>query len=220
MPIPGNQMGVVILDWIYENTYYEGEFDSENPSPPTCFAFGRDGTTMVPHENVVEAGQAQHETCKGCPHDEWGSAERGRGKACRNLRRLAIIPGGTIDVNSGRFEPFTDPAQFEAGAVGYLKIPPTSGKGFGTYVKQIGGALKRPPHGVFTRVVVKPDAKTQVAVTFEPLAPLPMEIVQITMRRHKELADAIEAPYPLTYERETAAPPPRQTARTARKAKY
>jgi len=132
MPIPGNQMGVVILDWIYENIYYEGEFDSENPSPPTCFAFGRDGTTMVPHENVVEAGQAQHETCKGCPHDEWGSAERGRGKACRNLRRLAIIPGGTIDVNSGRFEPFTDPAQFEAGAVGYLKIPPTSGKGFGT----------------------------------------------------------------------------------------
>ena len=221
MPIPGNQMGVVILDAILENVFYDGKFDPEQPAPPVCFAFGRDAADMTPHEVVVEAGQAQNDMCKGCRHNEWGSAETGRGKACRNTRRLAIIPAGTIDVNTGRFEPFNYPEQFERGAVGYLKVPPTSGKGFDTYVKQVAEALKRPPHGIYTRIVVKPDAKTQVAVTFEPLAPLPMEIVQVTMRRHTEVGDAIEAPYPLTYERnEAPRRPPTPPARTARKAKY
>ena len=228
MPLPGNQMGVVILDAILENVYYEGEFNPDEPAPPTCFAFARDAALLTPHEVVVEAGQAQHAQCKGCPHNEWGSADRGRGKACRNVRRLALIPAGTIDVASGRFEPYTDPSQFERGAVGYLKVPVTSCKGFDTFVKQVAGALRRPPHGIFTRVVVRPDPKTQVAVTFEPLAPLPNNVISIAMRRHAELAEEIAQPYPLTYDRDEVPPAPvRGRATTpagrsgqARRAKY
>lgn len=227
-PVPGNQMGVVILDWILENVFYEGEFDANNPTPPTCFAYGRDAA-MAPHKVVFEAGQQQHETCRGCPRNEWGSAERGKGKACRNTRRLAIIPAGTINVQSGQFEAFTDVAQFENAAVGYLKVPVTSCKGFDTYVKQVAGALKRPPHGIFTRVVVKSDAQVQVRVTFEPLAPVPPALIGTMMTRHSEVTREIEQPYPLTFDRpEPERPAPRASggrsaphaAQPARRAKY
>lgn len=209
MPIPGNQMGVVIVDWVLENVYYEGDFNADNPQPPTCFAFGRDAATMRPHDDVFEADQAQHETCRGCPQNEWGSAERGRGKACRNVRRLAIIPAGTIDSASGRFEAYGEQEQFERATISYLKVPVTSGRGFDTYVKQVAGALRRPPHTVFTRVVVRPDPKNQVMVTFEPLAPVPNELIGIMMRRHADVAKEIEQPYALSYDdapAETARP--------------
>src|SRR4029077_7888311 len=49
MPLPGNQMGVVILDAILENVYYEGEFNPDEPAPPTCFAFARDAALLTPH---------------------------------------------------------------------------------------------------------------------------------------------------------------------------
>jgi hypothetical protein len=199
-PIPGNQMAVVILDHIHENVFYEGIYDAGNPRPPTCFAFARDGSELAPHETVVEAGQAQHETCKGCSQNEWGTAERGRGKACRNTRRLAMIPAGTIDVNSGRFTPFTDPDHFETATVGIMKIPVTSVNGFGTYVKQVSGAVRRPPHGVFTRVRVVPDPKTQVRVLFEPLDNAPAGIIPILMKRHAETRETIMFPYPLSYD--------------------
>ena len=208
MPLPGNQMGVVILDWVLENVYYEGDFDAENPVPPTCFAFGREtAADMRPHDVVFEADQAQHETCRGCPQNEWGSAVRGRGKACRNIRRLAIIPAGTIDANTNRFTAFADPAQFEKAGVGYLKVPVTSGRGFDTYVKQVAGALRRPPHAVFTRVVVRPDPKTQVAVTFEPLEPAPTDLIPILMQRHRAIMSELEQPYSLTVEEREPAKP-------------
>lgn len=221
MEIPGSQMGCVILDWIHENVYYEGVFDRDNRTPATCFAFARDAADLAPHPSVFEASQAQHDTCRGCPQNAWGSASRGIGKACRNIRRLAIIPGGTINLNTPaphRFEPFTDSEQFERSAVTILKVPVTSSRGFDTFVKQVANALRRPPHGIFTRVVVKPDSKNAVSVTFEPLAPLPNDIIGIAMRRHAEIAESIEQPYALSYDEA-----PAQTnrgAQSARKAKY
>lgn len=208
-PIPGNQMAVVIIDAILENVFYEGAYDADNPAPPTCFALGRDDAEMAPHETVVEAGQAQNETCRGCANNEWGSAERGRGKACRNTRRLALIPAGTIDVSNGRFSPFVDADHFETAAIGYLKVPVTSVKAYATYVKQVAGALRRPPHGVFTRVRVVPDASTQLKVLFEPLDAVPPGIIPVLMKRHEEAKAVIGFPYQLSYDQpETERPAP------------
>jgi hypothetical protein len=197
-PMPGNQMATVILDSIFENVYYEGRYDPENPAPPTCFAFGRD-ENMSPHEVVVKAGQAQHSTCKGCPMNEWGSSEVGRGKACRNTRRLALIPAGTFDSHN-RFQAINDPDHFSSAAIAYMKLPVTSVKSYASFVKQLAGALRRPPHGVFTRVRVEPDPKTQFRVIFEPLAQIPNEILPIIMKRHEEAKSLIEFPYNLEME--------------------
>lgn len=222
--MPNNQMAVVILDSIIENAFYEGDYDAENITPPTCFAFGRDELTMAPHESVVAKGQDQHRTCNGCPMNAYGTAEKGRGKACGNRRRLGMIPAGTLD-NAGKFTVFPDTDQFEAGAVAFMKLPPTSLKGYATFVKQVAGALKRPPFGIFTRVKVMPDPKTQFKVVFEPIAPVSNELMPTMFKRHEEAKSTIEVPYNLEVEEKPEPPAkagrkPAANARPAVKKKY
>lgn len=208
-PIPGNRMAVIILDGIMENVYYEGAFNAEQANSPTCFAFGRDEATIAPHEVVVAAGQAQHEQCQGCPQNEWGTANIGRGKACRNTRRLGLISAGNLDERTGAFEAFDDEEHFRTADVGYLRVPPTSLKGYAAFVKQVAGALRRPPHGIFTRVSVLPDPKTQLKVVFEPLGPVPDELMAVVMERHEATQGLIEFPYQLADPDAQPAPAPR-----------
>jgi hypothetical protein len=207
-PLPGNEMGVIILDGVLENVFYEGAYDPDTPQGPTCFAFGRDEKTIEPHKIVIENGTSQAGAsglCAGCEMNEWGSAETGKGKACRNVRRLAMIPAGTME--NGRFKAFTEDEHFETTGIGYLKIPVMSVKGYAAFVKQVSGALNRPPFAIFTKVKVVPDAKSQFRVTFEPISQVPDELMDIILRRHDEAKAAIEFPY-TPYDAESAPPPP------------
>src|SRR5271166_4177980 len=52
--IPGNKLNAIIIDWIFENQEYDGQFDEENFSAPICFAFGREKSEMVPNSEDVE----------------------------------------------------------------------------------------------------------------------------------------------------------------------
>jgi len=204
-PMPGNEMAVIVLDSILENVYYDGPFDPDNVQAPRCFSFGRDEKTMEPHKIVVEAGNSMCGAsggCAGCEMNEWGSADKGRGKACRNTRRLAMIPAGNFDANTGKFKAFTDTDQFESSPIGFLKLPVTSVKGYAAFVKQVAGALKRPPFGIFARVSVKPDPNTQFKVVFEPLGQVPDALLGLVMQRREEAAASIESPYSLPEEEE------------------
>jgi hypothetical protein len=213
-PVPDNRMAVVIVDGIFENVFYEGAFDANNPSPPTCFAFAREEADLQPHAAVVEAGQAQNDVCRGCEWNEWGTSDRGRGKACRNTRRLAVIPAG--EYANDRFAAYTDAEHFEKAPIGFLKLPVTSVKGYANFVKQVAGALRRPPHGIFAKVSVAPDAKTQFRVLFEPIANVPDALMAAVMKRREEARSIIAQPYPLSFEDEPAAKP---AARGAAKGK-
>lgn len=195
--MPNNEMTVLVADGILENTWYAGEFDSDNPSPPTCYAFGRDEADMAPHLTIVQAGTAQSKLCKDCEKNTWGSAEKGAGKACKNQRRLALITAGKIDSKTNAFEPILDPAHYLNTSVGFLKVPPTSIANYANYVKNISAALKRPPHGVFTKVKVSPHPKKQFEITFEALGECPGEIMSAIMQRHKQERELIEFPYQL-----------------------
>jgi len=192
-PVPNNEMAVIILDSVLENVYYEGKYDPDTPSSPICFAFGREEKAMTPHKIVFDAGNNQSDKCHGCEHNEWGSANTGRGKACRNTRRLALIPAGTFD--AGRFKPFNDENQLETASIAYMKLPVTSVKGYAAHVKQIANALSRPPHAVYTKVSVRPDPQTQFKVVFEPLSIIPNELLGVVMKRNDEAQKAIEFPY-------------------------
>lgn len=196
-PLPNNEVAVIIVDHVLENVFYEGAYDPEDPVGPTCFAFGRSETNIAPHHNVVEAGQFQCETCADCENNEWGSADKGRGKACRNTRRLALIPAGTINDKTGVFEHFEDVDHYESAAIAFMKLPVTSVKGFSAFVKQVTSALKRPPHGIFTRIKVVPDASTQFKVIFEALGQVPNDLLGAVMKRHEEAEGVIEFPYEL-----------------------
>lgn len=153
-PVPGNKLDVVVVDAILENHYFEGAYDPNTPQSPVCYAFGRDEDDMAPHEKVEEPFS---DKCKGCPNNEWGSADTGRGKACKNVRRLAIIPADALD----------DGAQgIEDAAIAYLKVPVTSVKSWAGYVNQLA-ATNKPPLAFVTEISVTPDAGSQFKVNFK-----------------------------------------------------
>lgn len=215
-PLPGNQMAVIILDSILENVYYEGRYDPDVPQSPICFAFGRDEKTLAPHQLVLEACNQQCGTsglCAGCEMNEWGSAEVGRGKACRNTRRLAMIPAGTF--KNGKFELIDDEEHFTTTTIGFMKLPLTSVKGYAGFVKQVAGTLQRPPFGIVTKVKVVPDPKTQFKVLFEPIMNVPDELMASVMQRHEEAKSTIDFPYVNQDEEEV--PKPKGRSRAAQK---
>jgi hypothetical protein len=201
-PLLDNRMAVVILDSVLENVHYEGDYDPDNVTSPNCYAFGREDGTLVPHEKVENPVNA---TCDGCPNNEWGSADRGKGKACRNTVRLALIPAGKLD-KDGEFTPYADKAEFEGTSIAYMKLPVTSVAGFAVMVKQIAGVFKRPPHCIFTKIEVVPSEKNQFAVTFEALDPIPNNLLGVVMERNKEAQDSIIFPYPSMGEEQESKP--------------
>jgi hypothetical protein len=191
-PMPDNQMAVVILDHIFETVYYEGEYDPENPASPTAYAFGRDEKKLVWHENSDPSFAGQ--LCADSDVCQWGSADKGRGKAAKETRRLAMIPAGHW-VN-GRFELLEDEDHYINATAGFMRLPVMSVNGWGSYVKTIAGTLRRPPHGMVTKVKVIPDPKSQFRVTFEPVQQVPNELMTAIMERHEAMKSVIDFPYP------------------------
>jgi hypothetical protein len=189
-PIPNNEMAVVVLDHIAENVYTSIPYAPDQAFNPECYAFGRADAEMKPH---ADARDKQAPACAGCPLNEFGSSNVGRGKACKNRRRLACISAGLFD-KAGEFQ-LASEKQLADGAVGYLALPPTSINGWAQYVKSLNATLDLPPRGVVTKVTVVPDAKTQFRVQFTPLGPVPDELLGTVMARAKEVEAQIAFPY-------------------------
>lgn len=180
-PAAGNKLQVIVLDAILENAYYPSEYDSENPQPPVCFAFGRDEKTLVPHEDSAEP---QHESCHGCPMNEFGTAERGKGKACKNIRRLGLVSA----------TPMTTEGVLK-GEIAYLKTPVTSVKGWASYVRTLDAIHHTAPLGVVTEIGSVPDPKSQFKLTFNYIDDVDEGVIPAVFDRHEEVKSAIEFPY-------------------------
>ena len=187
---PVSDICVVVLDYVFENAFYTEAYDANNPAGPDCYAFGRKLDEMVPHEACE--GKVS-DACKGCPNNEWGSASRGKGKACKNKIRLALLPAGMFE--DGRFEAISDVADIEGASVAYLSIPPTSANGFGAYVKSLNDIKHLPPFAVFTKVHVEPDDKVQVRVSFELLGPCPASFAKTLIARNATQKEEEIQPY-------------------------
>lgn len=202
-PLPGNQMAVIILADIMENSWYDGPYDPSTPASPKCFAFGHSEEAMEPHVRVDEDDyfERQHAQCSGCPRAEWGSAPTGRGKDCKNVMRLALIPAGIYKgKGSGRNQTFElemidDVAHFAKAEAAYLKVPVMSVKNYSKYVKQLAADMRRPPHGVVTNIYVEPDPKSQFAVKFEVLDTVDSDLLPTIMNRHKAERASLDFPY-------------------------
>lgn len=179
--VKDNKLKAVIIDHCYENAYYEGEYDPEQPQPPVCYAFGRDDKELKPHE---KAAKPCSEMCEGCPNNQFGSAEKGKGKACKNIRRLALISADGLNANSA-----------EKSELVYLKLSVMSCKGWAFYVKGLAATLRRPPFGVVTEISVVPDVKAQFKVNFSVIGPVPDEVMGAVMERREKVMDEIMFPY-------------------------
>lgn len=195
---PGNQVCVIVLDMIKENTLYAEKFDPDNPASPICYAFGRGMEEMAPHHTMqsdLTYFQPQADSCDVCPHNEWGSADKGRGKACQNRRRLALIPAGYYMPKRGSkdldLELFSDPKHFQTADIAYIKLSVTSVENWARYVSQLASSVRRPPHGVITRLYLEPHPKYQHVVRFEMIEEVPNELAQIVMQRHEEATKVV-----------------------------
>lgn len=178
--IPGNAMNVIILDHILENTYYEGRYDPDNRQGPACWAFGRTADEMAPDSHVPKP---QHLSCTGCPMNEFGSADTGRGKACKNSRRLALLPEDAVD-------------DIAAAQVAYLKIPVTSVKAWAGYVRQLAETMKKPPFAVLTEVRLVPDSKTQFRMLFKMVGEVDdPELLSEIVAKRESIQTELMAPY-------------------------
>lgn len=190
--MPGNQVCVIVIDCINENTFYEGKFDPQEKAPPICYAFGRGvDEEMAPHESMqvdLTYFEPQAETCGVCPLNEWGSADQGRGKACQNRRRLSLLPAGFYTPKRGSrdfdLELFDDPAHFRSADLATIKLPVTSVKEWAKFVHEIATNFRRPPHGVIIRLYLEADAGSQYKVKFEVVEEVSNDIALVVMDRH------------------------------------
>lgn len=215
-PLPGNQMCVIVGSWCLENVFYADAYDADNRTPPTCFAFCKDDEDkeeMGPNPEHLEDDvfEQQSALCGDCPQNEWGSAAKGKGKACSNRRRLALLPAGTY-TSAGRnggyeLELISDAEHYATADAAYLKLPVMSGKGFDAYVRDIAEQVRRPLFAVYTRVYLTPDPKSQFKVNFELIEPVENELIPALMARYRKLNDEIAFPYvPFTEDEEDEAP--------------
>lgn len=133
-----SEIDVVVVDFATVHNFYEGKFDSKNITPPGCFAVGFNPKAMAPTDS---SPNKQAEDCQTCPMNEFGSD--GAGKACKNGRRLAVLPpnetGDDVDAD-------------ENTELMILDVSPTALKNWDGYVQGLARTFQLPPVGFITHV--------------------------------------------------------------------
>lgn len=155
-PEPVKDITGVILMSHACNAYWAGDFGSGEDKTPDCASM--DGETGV----VRETGEML--ACKTCPYNQYGSADggQGRGKACKNMRRLYILrPGDVLPM--------------------VLSLPPSALKAFDMYRTRLTLGMKR-GHSVLTKIsLTKAQSSGGIAYStpkFEATAALPLSEVE------------------------------------------
>lgn len=190
--IADNTLDCIILSHVQEHVFYREKWKKGVVKPPACFALALPGDKMRPHEVVQDPPGA---ACDECPMFKWGSdLEGGRGKACSERRRLAIIPSpSSID-------------QIQNGDMAVISLPVMSVKNWANYVNRLAATLQRPPWGVFTQVKLVPDSRSQFKVTFETLGVLDNEYLPHVQSRIQVATNALMTPYEMNPEEESEEP--------------
>lgn len=228
LEVPGNQLCAVVLDAVWANVYYDARFDPDNALPPKCYAYGRNEAEMYPHLESMSADKSyfmpQHTRngpngfeilgCTGCPMAEWGTADTGKGKACSNRRKLALLPAGQF-TREGRewvLDLYDDPRHFQNADIYTLSLPVTSVRGWSKYVQWLSANHNRPPYGAVTRIWIEPDTKHQFHVEFEFVELLDNALLPVIYPRHTDVVSnglLVEGYQPPDPERQQASAAPR-----------
>lgn len=180
-PVKGNKLNVVVIQSVFENQWYKDKYDPNNPMTPYCFALAESDSDLKPHPDSAEP---QAGTCEECPKNAWGSDPGGgKGKACKNVRRLAMIAQDDLE-------------NIPEAAVAMAKLPVMSVKNWSTYANQIANVLKVPPLAVITTLSVSPDARSQFQVNFELVDRITDgAVIQALLTKRKDTHPLVFAPY-------------------------
>lgn len=199
--VPGNKLNVIVLAHIRENQYFDPRFayDENNPRSPICFAQyeGKDiGEVFAdpmstekqnPHDYIDPEDPEgvriiSLSPCATCHQFAWGSG-RGRGKACKEVRKLAVIAADGLALDN-----------IQVTEARSLKVPVTSVGGWATYVDALA-EVNRPPWAVITEIGTVPDPQNVFRITFRPVAAVPDEFIPYLEPMIEDLKAVLKTPY-------------------------
>lgn len=185
-PVPGNKLECIIIASTHANLLYDEKYDPNNPKSPICYAYCEDpeaeGAVMKPHP---KSAKPQAENCADCKWNKWGSdPEGGRGKACKNTRRLAILPAGV------------EAADVPTAEVATMALPVmTVAKKWAPYVHKLATLYGRPPLAMKTVIGTQPDQKAQFMITFDDLGPVDNALLGPLIKRAEGMKPILEQEY-------------------------
>lgn len=137
----------VIIDHHPANGWWKEEYSGE-ANPPDCYSM--DGITGIGNPGGK---------CATCPLNQFGSATKGKGKACKNMRRIYILRENEV------FPLF-------------ITVPPTSLGSFKDYSRRLTNRLRRIT-GVLTKLTLEKDKNDDgivySKVAFSRVGDLPKE---------------------------------------------
>jgi hypothetical protein len=206
--VPGNTIDVIVLASVFENALYNGRYDPNNLANPDCFALSTEPLAMVPDPMVPEPPST---TCATCPNMEWGSDPNGgRGKACKQVVRLALLPVGNA----------VSPEAINNSELATLRVSVTNVKEWGNYVQKLSAMSGRPPWSVVTSIKVVPDPKRQFRIIFEEKGAITDNDVLNALYKRTEMGKTtVLTPYDSLGPQEEAEEPA-ESQKTGKKKKY
>ena len=196
--VKDNKIQVGIIDYAFVKSYYDGEYDPNVMQTPVCYAMGKDEGVLKPHANAPDK---QSTECSACDHNKFGTALKGRGKRCKDERRIMII------AEAG------DPTSIQKAEVRQISVPPGSLKGWGNYLNSLRDVT---PSGnirsVLTEISTQPGKVGAHELTFKAVGVLPDEAVGAILQRRQGVEGQLLAPFPNIEAEEKAAPKNRRAS--------
>ncbi len=180
----GNSVDCIILAFACEKQYYVGEYNKDNPGPPSCFALKLDEKNIAPH---ADSPEKQAEVCAECPHNEWGSSRRkgSRGKECKDKVRMALIHVDDI-------ANLEDISQAE---IAMFETPVTSSATFKKYAKRVIGASEMPLWALVTRLIADDKSDWEAIGTPELVETVPPGMLDGLERLAQQATEMVLAPF-------------------------
>lgn len=169
--ITGEPQEFVILDFVTMHALYDGVYDPGNVQPPICFAIGDNPDNLIASDKSPEK---QSDTCASCPQNRYETAVRGKGKACKNMRVLAVMPVDATD---------DDP-------VWTIRVSPTGLKAYDGYVRNLAQRNNLAPIQVVTKIGFDPNEEFP-SLRFAPASVLESEQVAFFASRLDEASELI-----------------------------
>lgn len=185
--VADNKLTVAVVCYGKTKTYYESGFDPDSPSAtPSCYAFAssKPGAEdqMKPHD---AAPGKEHTQCSGCPHNAFGTAEKGRGKRCQDRRKLLVL------VNTA------DAGEVPKAQVRQFDVPPGSLRNFSNYLKGLDDMTPYGISGVLTEITTEPSENGGYTILFNNTERLEKDFVKALTMKAKQIESELSAPFPV-----------------------
>jgi hypothetical protein len=219
--VEGNSLRVVVVGWLHENQWYDKPFDPRTPAVPACYAFSDPGAddpeaSMVAHAEAerpqggpaVDEGGANGNPCENCWANVMGSADVGRGKACKNIRRIMVVTEDALESAEA----------LEAAEMRTMNIPVMSTRYWAKFANKVADEMSRDPAGVVCEIALQPDAKSQFVVNFEfqELVNFDQALWTAMEAKRGEAMKALQTPYPKEADIQQTQQPLRPQGRAAK----